>query len=375
MVPRVVCPVLFLILGGLVSQSAAQWDVQSFGKGDLTNPFDVKVADARGDGVQRVYVSERDGNVTEWTFLHDRWSKTLVAEGVRGLAMLAIGDARGDGIRRVYFTEFNEEGKLYEAQWRDAAWDVAVIGEPHQSLCLFMGPGRGDGETRLYVGNSGGPSGTGGGLWEYSFARGRWTGIQITTSKGMQGAGVVADLHNDGESRVLAHGSVLDELIFHGKTYASSPIDHSDRLWPAPTGADDIRNDGRVRVFINGGQGRAEYVYGSGGWTKYVIDPTARRGDLVAARLRSDGLQRLYATESEKKWGDRLPKGPLREFTWDADSQAYRAQIVVDAITGATAKIATGSGRNDAVMRLYAPDHEGGRILEITSDDPLLQAE
>jgi len=372
---RIASTALFILIFGHSSLSMAQWNVRSFGEGRLALPFEVKVADARNDGVNRVYISERDGAVTEWTHQESGWQDELVAENVQGLAMLAIDDARGDGLTRIYFTEFHKEGGLFEAEWEGRAWNVEKIDDSVQSLCLFLGPGRNDGRNRLYVGTSGPPSDNDTGLIEYSYSTNGWTSQQLTTNGGMQGTGVVADLRNDGVHRILTHSSVLDELTWDDNRYVSTPIDHSERLWPAPTGIGDVRNDGLVRIFINGGQGKLEYAYDSSAWSRHLIDDAVCRGDLIAARLHADGLTRIYATFSAKNWGDRLPKGPLTQYSWNAEDSEYEEEIVLDAISGATAKLAAGDARNDSVTRLYAPDYEGGRILEITSEDPFVATE
>ncbi len=40
-----------------------QRNVEAFGSGSLTKPFDVKVGKARSDSLNRVYVSERNGDL------------------------------------------------------------------------------------------------------------------------------------------------------------------------------------------------------------------------------------------------------------------------------------------------------------------------
>ena len=318
-----------VLLCGQAISAAAQWNVQSFGSGILTNPFDLKVGDGRGDGIDRVYVSERNGDVTEWTYANDQWSNTDIAKGVKNLALLALGDACGDGVARLYFAELVRDGVLKEAAWTDGVWTVRTIGDSFQSLCLFIGEGRNDGSKRLYMGTYGDKVRNDQGLWEYTYAHGTWTRIRLTTA-GMEGEGAVGDLRNDGVNRVLASSRSLEELTWNGTAYSSSPIDNCDDLWPDPKELGDVRNDGLTRILINSGHGKVEYLHP-------------------------------------------LPKGPLKEYSWDPATSIYGHTIVVDAISGATAKLDAGTGRNDGVRRLYAPDYEGGRILEITSDDPFIE--
>ena len=342
----------------------AQWDVQHFGDGLLTLPFDVKVGQARNDGTNRIYVSERNGRVLEWTYAGTAWQYSSVATGVTNLAQLAVGAVRGDGTNRIYYTEYRPSGALHEVQWNGSGWTTGIVDHTYNAFCLFVGAGRNDGVQHLYAGTHGDASHVGQGLWEYTYATGAWIKFCLHTN-GMDGNGAVAALRNDGTNRVLANSSVLDEMTWNGSTYTTSAIDHTAGLTPDPTAVGKLRNDGRTCVLINSPSktGKFEYVYAGASWLKTTVDATSQRGDVFVARLKADGLYRAYVTYA----GNVLPKGPLREFTWDSATSSYTTNVVVDAITGATAKMAAGDGRNDGVARLYTPDYAGGRMLEITS--------
>ncbi len=344
--------------------AAAQWSVQSFGSGVLTNVFEVNVGDARNDGTNRVYISERNGRVIEWTYTGTAWTNTLVTRWVTNLALVAIGAVRGDGTNRLYFTEYNTNGALHEARWTGSAWTNTVVDATHQSFCLFTGTGRHDGVNHLYVGTYGDAAHVGRGLWEYTYATGAWSKLCLHTN-GMDGCGAVGDLFNDGTNCVLANTTVLDAYTWAGTNYAAAAIDHRAGLGPDPTDIGKVHNDGLTHVVANTGTGRLDYVYSGGVWTTNRIDATGKRGDILVARLKSDGLRRIYSTYT-------TAKGPVREFTWNSGSDAYTTSIVVDATSGATAKLAAGDGRNDGVARLYAPDYAGGRVLEITSTNPFV---
>ena len=360
-----------MLLGAWCGPALAQWDVQHFGDGLLTLPFDVKVGDVRNDGTNRVYVSERNGRVLEWTYVGTGWQNRIVATGVTNLAQLAIGAVRGDGSNRLYYTEFRTNGALHEVQWNGSGWTTGIVDNTHNAFCLFIGAGRNDGVQRLYAGTHGDASSVGQGLWEYTYATGAWSKVSLHANR-MDGSGAVAALHNDGTNRVVANSSVLDEMTWNGSTYTTSAIDHTAGLTPDPTAVGALHNDGRTCVLINspGKTGKFEYVYNAGAWIRSLVDATSQRGDVFIARLKSDGLYRAYVTYT----GNVLPKGPVREFTWNPGTSSYTTSIVVDAITGATAKLAAGNGRNDGVARLYTPDYAGGRMLEITSTDAFRSA-
>ena len=358
-------------------QARGQWSVEHFGSGQLVSPFDVRIGKARNDGTNRVYVSERNGRITEWSRSGGSWSMDVVVAAVSNLALLAIGDVRDDGTNRLYYTEFNKLGGLHEVTWTGTGWSRATIDQNRSSLNLFIGPGRNDGRQRLYVGgvSTTSPSNPYVGLWEYTGSAGAWQRLQLHGTA-MEGRGVVGNLRNDGVQRVLANGvgnapSFFHDFTWTGSAYASFPVDvGSYALSPDPTDVGCPRHDGTVRVVANTQQGKREYTWDGGAWQNATFDPTVRRGTLRVARLWADGHPRIYATHS----GSATPKPPLVEFAWDSGAARYVSNVVVDAVSGATAMVDAGNGRNDGVARLYAPNYAGGEMLEITSADPFLYA-
>lgn len=367
--------VAFLILAA--TRAPGQWNVAHFGTGQLTNPFDVRLGKARNDGTNRVYVSERNGRITEWSYVAGSWNKMVVVPAVSNLALLAIGDVHNDRTNRLYYAEFHKRGGLHEVSWTGTGWSRTTIDQDRSSLNLFIGPGRNDGRQRLYVGGASttSPANTYTGLWEYTWSDGAWQKLRLHGTP-MEGRGAVGNLRNDGVMRVLGNGagsapSFFYDFTWSGSSYASFPIDvASAALGPDPVDVGFTRNDGKVRVVANTQQGKREYTWNGSAWQALTFDPLNRRGDMRVARLKSDGLYRMYATHA----GATTPKPPLLEFSWSAATSKYTSNTVVDAVTGATAMLDAGNGRNDGVARLYAPDYAGGEMLEITSSDPLVYA-
>ena len=355
----------------------ALWDQSVDQSVQLTNPFDVRVGKVRNDGTNRVYVSERNGRITEWSYAAGSWSKMVVVPAVSNLALMAIGDVRNDGTNRLYYAEFHKLGDLHEVLWTGIGWSRTTIDQDRSSLNIFIGSGRNDGRQRLYVGgvNTTSPANTYTGLWEYTWSAGTWQKLRLHATP-MEGRGAVGNLRNDGILRVLGNGvgnapSFFYDFTWSGTSYAAFPIDvASGALAPDPTDVGCTRNDSTVRVVANTQRGKREYTWNGGAWQAITFDPLNRRGDMRIARLKADGLYRIYTTHS----GATTPKPPLLEFVWDVATSKYGSNTVVDAITGATAMIEAGNGRNDGVARLYAPNYAGGEMLEITSSDPLVYA-
>jgi len=361
----------------MATRAHGQWNVEHFGSNQLTNPFDVRIGKVRNDGTNRVYVSERNGRITEWTYSDGNWSKTVVVQAVSNLALMAIGDVHNDGTNRLYYSEFHKLGDLSEVMWTGSGWSRTTIDQDRSSLNLFIGPGRNDGRQRLYVGGvyTTSPANTYTGLWEYTWSAGVWQKLRLHATP-MEGRGAVGNLHNDGVMRVLANGvgstpSFFYDFTWNGSSYAPVPIDVSNSaLAPDPTDVGITRNDGTVRVVANTQQGKREYTWNGSAWQALTFDSLIRRGTMRVARLKSDGLYRIYTTHA----GSATPKPPLLEFVWNAVTSKYGSNTVVDAITGATAMIDAGNGRNDGVARLYAPNYAGGEMLEITSSEPFIYA-
>jgi hypothetical protein len=237
-------------------------------------------------------------------------------------------------------------------------------------MSLFVGPGRNDGQDRLYIGCLNGSQGSG--LFEFSYENGKWTSLKMHSGK-MEGEGAIGPVMNNGHNLVVANTDKLDVYGWSSsaKAYKSKVIEGAV-VHPDPVCIGKSRNDGKTRVVINGADGKVEYYYRVGKWQKTVVDPTRQRGDVYVATLKADGKDRIYVTHTARPWGkNKLPKGPVKEYTWDKVKRKYKEEIVLDGVTGATAKVTAGNGRNDGIVRMYTPDFGRGKILEVTSDSPM----
>lgn len=352
---------LILLILLLIISTYSQWNVDTIGIGILsgnTPPFDVAVGDGRNDGINRLYVSSKNGELTEFTYDNGSWEYVEVVPYIRNLGLIAVGNGRGDGVSRVYWSEFmGAVGSVLEASWNGSGWEIDTIDKGVQSLSIFIGPGRNDGRNRVYAGTFG----TSAGLWEYTYDNGNWDALRITT-QGMEGSGAIGDLRNDGVQRILSNANDLQELTWNGTTYNSVAI-NSDDTWPDPTDIGYGRNDNLIRAYINSSLGRVEYSYSNGSWRENIIDNTSQRGDVYLARLKSDGLYRLYTTFSLN------PKRKIREYEWSSGAFSMDS-TTLDGLTGATAQLTSGNGRNDGIERLYTPNWAGGYIYEVTATNP-----
>jgi hypothetical protein len=73
------------------------------------------VANARGDGVNRVYTSGADGTVHEFTYSGGAWTNTSLGGGTGYLYGFHLGHGRNDGRMRLYGASFDH--LVYEYSW------------------------------------------------------------------------------------------------------------------------------------------------------------------------------------------------------------------------------------------------------------------
>jgi len=165
------------------------------------------------------------------------------------------------------------------------------------------------------------------------------------------------------------------------REYSWNGISYDEDLMNAPTqmiktDIGDGRNDGTTRVYGAGRTGHVhEYTYNDGEWDMIDIHPEAEylsRYGLVVDNPNMDGLNHLY---SVAQFGD------FREHSWQEEQWN---EIALDTVTGATANLNVGRGRNDYKKRVYVAGvngtvYEYSHINEeepatitgsISSDDP-----
>ncbi len=343
----------------------AQWNTTVIGTMPGTNALGIAMADGRNDGVNRVYATT-DTEIYEWSYNGTSWTSTLVTTGLSPtLLSIAAGDGRNDGTTRIYFVDWATGGALYEATWNGSSWNTLTIGTPPggtHSSGVTLGSGRNDGVTRVYTLGSYG-------VYEYSWNGSSWNQLAVANNWS-ETNGFVGDARNDGTDRLIFNASCNWESTWNGSSYTTvglSPCGSSQSADAVEIGTG--RNDGVNRVYVNTEvAGRIEYTWNGSAYTATTIRPTGHRGDIHLAQLHSDQQTRVYMTNASHGI---VPAGDLMEYTWNSTtSQWSQTSTVLSAVSGATSFIEAGDGRNDNVIRLYAPNFSTGEILEITSTTP-----
>lgn len=113
------------------------------------------VADARGDGLLRIYAGSReggDGGVVEYTWTGERYEPTVIsiAGALQGrIQTTYVGDGRGDGQNRLYANEWG--GRLFELTWSEGEWKAIQVAGPANRFYLITGRVRADNRSRVYA--------------------------------------------------------------------------------------------------------------------------------------------------------------------------------------------------------------------------------
>lgn len=300
------------------------WVVEAIGEGapDHHGMISVLVGPGRNDGINRVYGGHANGWLYEFTYSGGQWLKDSLNPRSTFVFGIRIGDAHNDDINRVYgFGGFSVQGKEYTYDSPGDSWNMITCSQPHYVWYFDIGDGRNDGTKRIY-------------------------GVQYQGYLNSPGA------------------SLLLENTWTGSTYTENQIlSHSAVITRVGPG----RNDGVNRVYVSAtGDHIYEYTYSGGNWQEMDICPDApynTRCGLAIGKAQSDGHTRVYSTGLR-------PYGDIREHTWDGSQWT---DTVIDAVTMATTHLALGPGRSDDTMRLYACDINGV-LWEFTHPSPYVQS-
>jgi len=360
---------LFIIASFFIA--FAEW--QAVRVGDTPGgqrPYCVCVGDGRNDGKERVYLSNFNNHIYEWSYYPDSgWICADVGEGVpdhHGMIGVTVGQGRNDGINRVYGGHANRW--LYEFTYSSGQWLKDSL-RPINSSVYFgvqVGDGRNDEIKRVY---GFGGSAIQGREFTWDSSGDTWL-MKTASQPHYVWFFDIGDGRNDGIKRIYgtqyqgrlntSEPSLLLENTWNGSNFAENQVSSRSAVI---TQVGQGRNDGVTRVYVSAtGDHIYEYTYSAGNWEEVDICPDApylTRCGLAIGKAQSDGHTRVYST------GIR-PNGDIREHTWDGSNWT---DTVIDAVTMATTHLALGPGRGDDTMRLYASDITGV-VWEFTHPSP-----
>jgi hypothetical protein len=266
------------------------------------------IGDGWRDGINRLYAACSHGHVYEYTFVDTTWVYDSLGAPGYFYAGVTLGNIRNDDTLRLCAAGYQTPVREYT--WKGSLWDTMDISQGNRDIWpIAIGQGRNDGYERIYC-----PDYTYNALREYSW-----------------------------------NGSFYDEESI-GSPYPLVKV----VVGPG-------RNDGINRVYGSGKMDHiCEFSYDSGTWSNLDIHPNAPhlpRFGLCLGRTKSDGYLRLYSN---------TVVDAVREHSW---AESLWVDTIIDAVSGATADLTVGPGRNDDTMRIYTTG-DIGYIMEYTNTSP-----
>ncbi|MBI4721597.1 MAG: hypothetical protein HY769_01090 [Candidatus Stahlbacteria bacterium] len=354
--------ILALIIGIIFAGVAeGSWRVVKIGTCPTTGAEEIEVVKGRNDGKNRVYVVTMGGGIYEWTYSGGNWSYEAIFSGAPRFIPLGVGYGRGDNINRLYIGEWGYGG-IKEASFSGSSWTNQYVSNTVGSvLCVRVGDGRDDNIMRLYAG------GQYFGLYEYTRTGSTWN-LGIIDGAPTIGTLDIGDGRNDGKNRIYApdrFGPVY-EYTWSGSSFNQVVITvPQQNIVGVAVGQG--RSDETNRIYASRENGHLyELTYSSGIWQYVDMTPSGPNKShygIRVDRMRSDGKYRVYTTTQG---------GAVTEFSWNGS--AWK-DSVVDAVSGATACLDIGVGRNDDTFRIYATNYQTGGVYEFTNTSPYGVAE
>ena len=273
----------------------------------------------------------------------------VAAIGSTGVAnnSLIVGPGRSDGVNRVYTGTVNT-GRVMELSWNGTAWGnpVNVGGSPGglEIHNLGMGPGRGDGRTRIYA------CSLDGNLYELSFNGSSWSQATVGVADPPCTHAVVGNGRNDGVNRLYAtRDQIVWEYTWTGSSWSAVQVGSVNRgiVHGIDLGAGRGGTTNHLYVATSA-EGTFEATFSGGAWSMVSMgdDGDVRNVSLGAGR--NDGVVRVYAGVST---------GVIREFsrTGSVWSEMEINQPIGSVIVHAYVR----AGRGDGVMRVYGAAGDG----------------
>jgi len=294
----------------------------------------IVIGNARGDGVNRLYC------FTIWTvdevfYSGGNWTVTTIFNGTSDICGAFFGIGRNDGVVRLYISE--RSGNITELRYQSGAW--TITGTISQGVWgEALGPGRNDGVNRIYGGWEGDY------IYELSYEGGAWVKRTVGQKPNSDpfinetGNVTLANGQNDGLLRVFYQGvfSDIHYFSYNGGSWSNTSVAAQPiyfklgfklGLWTPSWAIGPGRNDGYNRIFVAGDTAKHnpnlgnapdttylhEYWYAFGpppswdynpriGWTGLGGAACVRIGD-----GRNSGKQRVYTADGD---------GTIVEYSW-----------------------------------------------------------
>ncbi len=121
---------------------------------ELSQVMGIVIGDGRNDGINRVYVACRYEGIREYTHSQGSWSLTATIPISGEVFDIDLAKAKDNNLNRLYCVTYS--GTVYECTFSNS-WIIESIGSPGGNLFkVKCGYGRNDNKTRVYVAGSAG---------------------------------------------------------------------------------------------------------------------------------------------------------------------------------------------------------------------------
>ncbi len=197
-----------------------QWVLSSTITVSLKNLVTLAVGKGRNDSINRIYAVEWGGTtsrVFEYSWNGSGWISSIIETTGKGMLSCTVADARGDGIKRLYVGGWIIHR---EYTWNGASWNAVDLSVTHGSEGpIAIGPGKNDGVLRYYA--------PGKRVKEFS-----WNGLSyeetdsISNASGWPETVVIEQTRNDGIYRLLTQdNSGIWEYTWDNTVWSGQKID------------------------------------------------------------------------------------------------------------------------------------------------------
>ena len=327
--------------------------------------YEIKIGDGRNDGINRLYSATYDGHLLEWTYNTTTYEWDMVnCGGVPGanpsgntrIISIWIEEGRNDGLNRIYGAAV--DGNNYEFSYNTSSndWEMNSFGSNSFQTGVVVGDSRNDGINRVIT------SGASVQVKDYTWDNNSWSSINVSNSSLDIWPSFIGEGRNDDLNRIYAPDwsqNYLREYTWNGSSYDQNQISTDKSSVKAIVGSG--RNDDIYRVYTAEWYGHiTEFSWNGSEWDQNDImegqGANHSRYGLCFGKTHADDINRLYSVAQ---------LGGLREHTYE---EGEWSDETIDAISGATADLTVGDGRNDNINRVYVAG-ANGNLYEYTHSD------
>jgi hypothetical protein len=330
---------------------------------------DVVVGALRTDSITRVYASNSNTQIYEFTYsaASNNWNKSSIGTAnAQAINSIASGNGRNDGVIRLYAA--TRDSHIYELTATSGTWScvdigASTLGSNYGMLGLTLGNGRNDGIIRIYAACDDTH------IYEFPYSAGAWSIADLGTAGSAYSMSRVSlgNGRNDGINRIYASNtdSNIYEFTWSGSAWQSYAMG-ANGSYMRDVAVGNGRSDGINRVYGANANGRPyEYEYSAAlsTWSWFCVDnaqitnPNSWLERLTLAAGRNDGVTRLYGANHDTSDYE-FSYGPNFEPSFYSIGSSTFTKSAMGSAANFMQSVAAGNGRNDGKIRIYSGSYD-----------------